>query len=501
MFRFILLALLLLPFIIGVNSANAQTPEICPEGYTCPDTTPYEVEGEKLPVVKESVLDLSTLKLSVPSFSGETGPNKDQLLFPQLEEEHKYYDTDEFYRRSLPVEFLKRGYPRFEAREEDPTLLEGTLAHPGCGNLIKNGQDMGPTKNKSNTTVTPDINYAETFLRITWWQSIFVPDQSSTLKFKLLKPEPAQIPENYPDCDNRNGVPLGDTITLNNPAPFQFPDILGGILGFLGSLFSGPTKIEFALQQDKFLPAEKELQENSVGKEEGLLNFFKPGEVAFTRQGDQDEIVKYKVVGDDKDNVGVNYDKVAELQSGTVDLIKSLYPKELAVTITDLESYNNLTESGDVVTSDPNQNNGLLGIPYRDAGVTGCGAKKSNIISRVKSSWPNSKIDIYWDTVFLDSRLNGINPCFALALWIEESGAGHFPSHFSCPPSETDFHKSFRCFINTTLSINPPNFEKWAENYCGKPAPGQPVCGKNEAGHDNSNFLKALNDWYNILTS
>jgi hypothetical protein len=141
-------------------------------------------------------------------------------------------------------------------------------------------------------------------------------------------------------------------------------------------------------------------------------------------------------------------------------------------------------------------------IPFRDTAVRV--VNPADVQARVNNRWPNNMMSANcptgpcWDYVISQSISQGVNPAFVIAIWIEESGASHYPGHFSCPAggvglsrTVNDLVRSLNCFLDLANDYSTNQFAQTLAQFCG---PNQPiVCGEND------NFLAALQDWYNIV--
>ncbi|OGY13694.1 MAG: hypothetical protein A3A58_03520 [Candidatus Blackburnbacteria bacterium RIFCSPLOWO2_01_FULL_41_27] len=484
MFRFLLLFSLILFSFPSTSKAQVADPALCPEGYTCPDTSFKPVPGKEIPVEKKGFFGIS-----LPSFSGDTGPSKDQLRSPDYSREEEFFMDSEIISRSLPYEVIKEGLPEFK-----PDNLKGTLSHPGCGKVsVKNNE--GNTTTKGDTRIEQGraelipltSSYNQLLLGFRFWEAQSSGDKPAKLRFKSIQPSGnPTLSENSGDCVNEGGESYGEATTLTNPAPAS-AGLLGNLASEIGKFISGlldkagaTATATFSVQQTKIFPGEEAFAKQS----NNFLNSFLPFEDA-QKMIDQEEAVSYRAIGEGK-VVGVPFEGAKSTQNKTVDLVKSLRPYEEAKLITTLGPTGGLQE---VKPPTPGLN---YTIPYNNPDAVRLTPEiKNKIIEMVKNSWPNTKIAEQWDIVASTSYASGINPAFAIALWIEESGASHYNNHFSCPPSESDFQKSFNCFINTTNNIQPPDWARWVRNYCGTPE-NQPIC-KNDS---NGNFIDGLESWY-----
>lgn len=483
---FVLVFLLVTPLLLPAP-LHAQT---CPEGYTCPDTAPVPIPGEKIHYEE----DVS----SIPG--GPTGPDTNQLKVPQLDEENKYYNDQELQYRALPSS-LK------DQLEFKPADLEGKISHAGCGDSFVDGKNSGRADlagRKRTTDFNTTQGYDNLLTVSRFWQAIFVPQKATSLKIAsvqpLATPEP---PTSLAGCTNDSGStfePLG--IQNSEPPPLGFlGNIIQAFVDAINSLFcpfdpegkiTGKKctfHVAMDIQQLKLIPGEGSFNDQTVGNN-GFVNFFKPKTVPFTKDGterDQDEKVSYKVlnqdrpVGGDK-QVGVTYEGMSSFQAGSIDMVRAMYPAQFASSIQSLPDQNN-TESGVLNYT----------LPYRDTSVA---VDKDRIIRLVKQFWPDSPIDQLFDTVVQRALEAGINPAFALAIWIEESGASSprakAQSAFGCfPGGDTNqwvtFDRSLNCFIGFT-NDHPNDFYDWMRFFCG---PGTPsVCSNNRY------FAGNLKKWY-----
>lgn len=121
----------------------------------------------------------------------------------------------------------------------------------------------------------------------------------------------------------------------------------------------------------------------------------------------------------------------------------------------------------------------------------------------------------YGEKVAYDCLNNGLNPVFCLAAWLTENGGNNTGAPaFGMISYPHDFHTQLSRFIerykpgNTGEPNNPiavckepinGTTEQYLYCHCGEPAPGQPLCGINRAGHDNSNYIRNYARNYNRM--
>lgn len=331
------------------QSPSLISAEECPEGYTCPSTPPESIDGEVIPVTK------TVSKYGNPrdALKGQTGPEKDKLVYPELTTEDLYYKDQEILNRSLPSDLLKE--QEFKKRD-----FQAKIGHPGCEKLYVDGADAGPVElDQKTTNFETQDPYENLFLTTRYWQALVVPDQGTKLKITATQPEFPDPPTNDPDCFADSGSTF-DAKDISSGEPPEV-GILGQALSFLGSILNGllctitdrgqvgkcSVEVKFNIQQQKYIPGEKTFDQQTVGKD-GFLNFFKPSDIEFSKdktERDEDEKSEYfavgekRAVGSDK-QVGVTYEGMSSFQAGTCDLVKSLYPSDLSVNClapTDLE--------------------------------------------------------------------------------------------------------------------------------------------------------------------
>jgi len=429
-----------------------------------------------------------TKNIKVPS-GGETGPNTDSMKFPKLDREYDYYSTKEFQDRILPEEL--RGQTQFAS----PPPLQGEIAHVGCGKSTIGDKDTETRVGKSETKFDVPDSYGKTLMITSFFQSIFVPSKDTNLKFSVKAPSASPQPPDYlTECQNdQNGQSLESTsISNTSPKPLSlFGQLISTIRGLIDNLLNGRGSVatDVKVQQIGYIPAEKQFEDQTVG-DNGFLNFFKPEERPFSKEGDQVEKVPYKVLGQSQD-AEVGYLGMSSYKSGTIDLVRSLLPEELQ------------SQIGEIVA--PPSSKGLTyTLDYRNYNKVPSLDKKNEIIRWVKQNpdWSDSLIELYWDQVVQRSVDAKINPAFTLAIWIEESAASSPKvgtwSPFGCFPSgDTDqrvgFSRSLDCFIKFTANEHPNDFTDWAKYFCG---PGvTPICANNQF------FLDNLKTWYDRISS
>lgn len=122
----------------------------------------------------------------------------------------------------------------------------------------------------------------------------------------------------------------------------------------------------------------------------------------------------------------------------------------------------------------------------------------------------------YVRKAYYDCLNNGLNPIFCLAAWLTENG-GYIDNGvpaFGMIFYPKDFNTQLNRFIerykpdNTGEPNNPiegcsepidGTTRMYLYCHCGKPAIGQPICGINAAGHDNSNYIRNFAANYNRI--
>ncbi len=305
-----------------------------PARATIVDLSPQPVFGETIEIQKEASRSsfLDDISGSIFGGLGNIGPKTDKLPFPDFRTEQKFFGDTEMQNRALPYELINK--VSFEATAAVQAKLEnrGFLAHVGCGKVTAQGQSgTDVLTNPGKTTFSASGEYGQTLLLSRFWQAIFVPDRGADLNFTTNSPSDPNIPEHFVDCLTSGGVPADKIDTqYSGPAQLNFVgDVLQNIKQFLlGFLNPGQsTAVNIKVQQVKYLPGETQLKDQTVG-EHGFLNFFKPQEVPFSKQGDQKENIDYEVAGK-TETKGVNYAGSASFKSGYTDLVRSLYPAEL----------------------------------------------------------------------------------------------------------------------------------------------------------------------------
>lgn len=485
----------------------------CPAGFTCPKNSKSPTLGEKISISKLLGYGASV----IDALKGITGPKDGILITPKLSQENNFYSTQDFFDRTLTDSQQK------EFKIEEKVFLEGKIAHPGCGRIVANGGDAGLTETNPETLeFQTSRDYNRLLLTNEYWRCILVNGFNCNLKFTNVQTDYGEPSKNSGECQDNDGQSADKTDLLIEPAQnleIASSSVISFLRGLVSNLkciiseFTGETKcgqvkVDFALQQQKFIPNEETFDNQTVNKD-GFLNFFKAGDLSYEKansERDQDEKSQYVVLGSTREinsseEVGTTFKGVADFQKETVNLVKSLYVEDIAKDINSLDNLGQSTNTSTTVSSGDISH--LLKIPYRDSSIQVTAEMKTRIIKKVTGFFSDSPIGEHWDTVVARARSAGINPAFALALWIEESGAsstriGSY-SGWGCNPSKKQtISESLDCFIKTTInSPSTPDFAKWAGNYCGTPAPGFQVCTMNAAGHNNKNFLVNLNSWYN----
>lgn len=447
---------------------------------------------------------------------GEIGPKPNRVKFPDLSKEEEFYSREDGFFNALP-QVTQRGLKFNDPTpEEIKARFRGQIAHPTCddvqvikeftdpetGELVQIREVDNQTSVKSAPVpFTPTQDFFQTLLRTRFWQSILVPQKGSDLNFSVTSSQPS-VPDRREKCvPDTNGEPV-DIVTIENAAPSPF-DFLGGLAdkirsflqNFFAGIFKGDVRVIAKLEQTKYLPGETVLADQTVGGS-GFLNFFKPEGAKFTNQGDEKEQVAYRVLKEDRNSIGVTYKGVSSLKGGTLDLVKSLYPEGMAPA--SLAPVTPVSRPSSSLT---------FTIPYRDISVRVSEAKKQEIIRETRASFPETRIEELWDTVATRALDAGINPAFALTIWIEESGASDRGierknprgySAFGCFPNGNTlqvvpFERSLECFLNFTAGEKGTDFVEWVRYFCG---PGAvPICS------NNPDFLRRLKEYYDKLIS
>ncbi len=488
MFRFLLLFSLILFSFPSTSKAQAVDPALCPEGYTCPDTSFKPVPGKEIQVEKRGFFGID-----LPSFSGETGPSKDQLRSPDFSQEEKFFMDSEIISRSLPYEVVKKGLPEFE-----PDTLKGTLSHPGCGKVSVNGSIKGDTRiEQGRAELIPlTSSFNKLLLGFRFWEAQSSGDKPAKLKFKSIQPSGAPtLSENSGDCVNEGGEPYGEATTLTNPTPASaglLENIASEIRKFISGLLTGAgatATATFSVQQTKIFPGEEAFAKQS----NNFLNSFLPYEEA-KKMIDQEEAVSYRAIGEGK-VVGVPFEGAKSTQEKTVSLVKSLRPYAEAKLITTLGP-------GGTLPAPPIPVPGLYyNIAHKDKDVPIAADRKDLAIFWAKVAWPDTKIEQYWDSIVEQAKQAGVNPALVLAVWIQESGASS-PTFFD---GKIPKDSTLECFpgggktfpVETSASCiqekikQAPDFGIFVQTYCGLNQPS--LC------QNNLTFPSDLKRWYETL--
>lgn len=276
------------------------------------------------------------------------GPKQNELKFPELSKEETFYSNTQGMFEALPQDLTQ------DLKFTDPTLQEiekdfkGQITHPTCGEAklireyaTKRGRGTSQTErvsiNPNPVEFTPTQDFFQTILRTRFWQSIFVPQKGSNLDFSLSNPGQPSITSAAP-CNPDLAGKTAEVLQIANDPP---QPLLGGLLGIIQSFFdflkkiiegggSGNIRLEAKLEQVKYLPGEMVFADQTVGNA-GFLNFIRPESASFSNQGNEEEQVSYVVLKDNRE-VGVTYEGMASFKSGTLDLVKSLYPEGMAPT-------------------------------------------------------------------------------------------------------------------------------------------------------------------------
>lgn len=280
------------------------------------DISPYDpVFGDRIQIEVEAKKEKGGIKVDQDL---KIGPEANQLPFPKLEEESKVFSNDDAIRNSLPEEVYRR-----DLRFNDPSSIRGKIPHPGCGADIRS----------SATDFTTNQDYNKMLLRSRYWQAVLVPEKGSDLNLSVSPPFIPDMPQSIANCHDADGIPLRETTLPGNTPPNPI-GILGEFLkrlaDFLAGLLPGETqKMNITLQQLKYLPGEEVLKKQTVAEDDGFLQFFKPEHLEFSTEGDQNENTPYRV-GKETQTREINYSCIATFKKGSGNLLKSLYPEELA---------------------------------------------------------------------------------------------------------------------------------------------------------------------------
>lgn len=299
------------------------------------DITPTPEYGDTIPI------DASLNRQG--EINGEIGPKPNQVKFPDLSKEEGFYSQKDGLLNALPQGIQQ------DLKFIDPTKQQindkfrGKIAHPLCdkARIIKSGEETeeiettDPVIKSNPVPFTPTEDFFQTILKTRFWQSIFVPQKGSDLNFSLDAREPTISSQVGCNPDSQGKTAEAVPVQNDPPAPLNFlgrlfENVLGFLKDFFAGIFEGGVRVAAKVEQTKYLPGETVLADQTVGQN-GFLNFFKPAGAEFTSQGDQEEQVAYKVLKDDR-SVGVTYKGVSSLKSGTLDLVKSLYPEGMAPT-------------------------------------------------------------------------------------------------------------------------------------------------------------------------
>lgn len=480
----------------------------CPAGYTCPKNSTKPTLGEKIPVSK-----LLGFGSSVASaLRGLTGPVGNIFTLPDLKQEDNFFSSKEFFNRTLTDSQQKE----FVMQPKD---LEGKIAHPGCDRVIANGQDAGLAETNpeaSDFKTTPEYN--RLLLANEYWRCTYVNGYDCKLKFTNAQTNYGDPSANSGACLDNTGQSIDQSTTLvDAPAALELTGT--GVLDFIGGLVRGlkciaavtgittcdpAVMVDFALQQQKFIPNETEFDSQTVNKDGWLNAIFKTSDFSYNKsdaERDQDEKGNYVVLNEDK-TVGTTFKGVADFQKESINFRKSLYVEDLAKDINSLASVP-VTSSSPTVTTTPAADGslppGFPDVPYRNTNVPVYDEQKKKLIEYVQMIWPNSLIASRWDLVYNTAIENGINPSFMIATWIEESGASSpgAKSDFGCFPGgdtnlNVEFGNSMRCFVDFTTKEHPNNFADWVKHFCGPLA--VPVCS------NNGNYVRNFPIWYDWVT-
>jgi hypothetical protein len=131
-------------------------------------------------------------------------------------------------------------------------------------------------------------------------------------------------------------------------------------------------------------------------------------------------------------------------------------------------------------------------LDFRNPNISISEATKKAIIEAVKRYWPNTEIEERWDYVYVQAVVNGWNPAFVIALWIEESGAGHLDNwDLGCTAGEKNNITS-QLFCLFGLPYQNAPFEEFMCRYSEGHYPCQ--------FEINPNFPGNLKYWYDQLT-
>ncbi len=309
-----------------------------------------------LPVQAETTIDISpvpeygdTIPIDTPlnrqgKIEGEIGPKPNQIKFPDLSKENGFYSGEEGFLNALPQETQQKLKFNDPTQQEIKDKFGGKIAHPLCdkAKIIKTGEETeeretaDPIIQSNPVGFTPPTDFFQIILRTGFWQSILVPQKGSDLEFGIDVSQ--RNPDNQAGCNPDKQGKGAEAVTVQNdpPAPLNFlGSLFGNVFDFLKDFFAGTfeggVRVVARVEQTKYLPGETVLADQTVGGN-GFLNFFKPEGAEFTNQGDQEEQVAYRVLKEDRSDIGITYKGVSSLKGGTLDLVKSLYPEGMAPT-------------------------------------------------------------------------------------------------------------------------------------------------------------------------
>lgn len=439
--------------------------------------------GEEIIIERRATLDAEG-NLILPKEPINVGIQEDQLQFPDLQ--NFLNDTV----RALPFLLPEKLRQDLENNPFPEKELTGKVFHPVCDVRAE-----GESRSFSGEQLSTGASEVKT---PKWWskllgvaklsQAIGVPGFNSSTTFNA--PE-----DNIPDqnqaggCQTQSGTTDGKVVQAESigGTTINIDNIFQKVAGFLRGLFEDKRSIpvEIVIRPKKFIQGEVDFA-NQTSDAKGFLRSFCPAALCNKWELNEQEETPYDDEGDGTKNL--EYKGVAGARSGYQLLAQSLYPSSLQSVIA--------ARIGGADYSYPSISDTLdYTIPYRDTSFVISDKKKQQIITKVLSSWPNSKISSLWDQVVGSSIARGINPAFTLAIWIEESGAGGVAaqSQFGCfPGGDTNqtvsFEKSLSCFLNFTSIEHPSDFTDWIRYFCGPQA--DPICSNNKG------FIGRLKYWW-----
>lgn len=424
------------------------------------------------------------------------------------------------------------------------SALEIRVNHPGCESndyQYRFQEGSGPTE----ADTTPEV---PTMLFGSRLSGAIVGSQPSSKVKGVVEPAPLPEFREEIDCEDPQGEGLAQAVPVNARGKTEFNLSFGETvqrkisqalktleeaavsffdqakqLARFPANFTEERTVEEAtvrIQVESWTPGAEQLAEwtqGQIGFWWALVPRGKQVPVADARNPVPYEVPK----GSDKNNLGVAIDGQGNLDEAFTTFESAIYPANKLLTQTEKGALQTFPGAYAKLAPDVNENNGEINtnvaheyfelvdvntdtLKHEPLPIKGfqslSDAQKEAMIKTVLSSWPNSSIQDNFNKVYNAAKENNINPVFLIAIWVEESGAGHAKqarSDFGCFPGGNtslvlSFERSLNCVVGH-INQHGSSYENWLRWFCGPTA--VPICsnGGNEATVINLKF------WYEKL--